>query len=155
MIMGLMGLPSLHTLKRAKQLGMLAVSAAVRLIQLGVVSLHDLSYRIISEDDILCTNTVNNAAIQELITLDNITKGVTAAVTTKANCWLINHSTGAGAMTGYALKVAGTLISEDRAQELKDIIHKIGHGANTPLILAATGIPDILDSAPFGVCVHI
>ena len=51
------------------------------------------------------------------------------AVTTNANCWLINHSTGAGAMTGYALKVAGTLISEDRAQELKDIIHKIGHGA--------------------------
>ncbi|XP_077264311.1 uncharacterized protein LOC143898601 [Temnothorax americanus] len=83
-----------------------------------------------------------------MVSVEEMKKGVTIAVATKANYWLMNHHTGQGAVAGYVKKVLEVFYRDRVSEQVVSAAHSLGHFASTLKVLNTAGIKQIRRATP-------
>lgn len=101
-----------------------------------------------SQQAIEPTTEIGNL-IKDAINTDDMIRGITVAIATKANYWSMNHHTGQGAVAGYVKKVLDIFYTGNVSDQVVSAAHSLGHFTSTLHILSKVGLRNIRESRSF------
>ncbi|XP_011701116.1 PREDICTED: uncharacterized protein LOC105457888 isoform X1 [Wasmannia auropunctata] len=127
----------------------LFVNGVAGILDLGLVrkagDVSDGDWRATNVTESFTADIIKNIA--SLVTVNEMKKGLTIAVATKVNYWLINHHIGQGTVAGYVKKVMDIFFDGMQvSDQMITAVHSLGHFTSTLGVLSAVGMKNIRNS---------